>query len=313
MTRLAPDPLRFMLTLLIVAAAALALFTVWRHYEDDPWTRDGRLKADTVQVSTDVAGVVSRVYVHENQLVRKGDPLFDVDSQRYSAKLAQADATLADARATLANAIRERQRYRSLGDLISREVRDQKATAVAQAAADVGEQSAMRRVAAIDLDRSRVVAGVNGFVTGSTLRPGNYISPGTAAFALVDIDSYYVVGYFEETKLHRFRLGDRARITFLGDDRPLWGHVDSLAAGIADRELTQSPDALPNANPSFAWIRLAQRVPVRVVIERVPAGMRLVAGRTATVTIVPGSARAPVARPASAVVTNTAPSRRTSR
>jgi hypothetical protein len=111
------------------------------------------------------------------------------------------------------------------------------------------------------------------------------VTAGSPRFALLDTDSYYVLGYLEETKLHRFEIGDRAKITLLGDGRPLWGHVESLSAGITDRQQNSSGVLLPNITPTFSWVRLAQRVPVRVAIDSVPAGLRLVAGRTATVTI----------------------------
>lgn len=302
---------RILLTLLFVAGAVIAVVFVWRFYEDEPWTRDGRLSADVVQVAPDVSGLVTRIMVHDNHPVRAGQVLFYVDQERYSAQLEQADAQLANAAATLANDQREAARYLSLGDLVSREVRDQRATAVVQAEAQLRQMRANRRLSAINMERSAVRARVNGYVTGFTLRPGAYVSAGSPVFALVDTDAYYVLGYFEETKLHRFAIGDRAKVTLLGDDRPIWGHVDSMAAGITDREQSQSSVLLPNVNPTFSWIRLAQRVPVRVVIDSVPAGQRLVAGRTVTVEILPAAPRVvPRAVPRTAVVPNTAPLQR---
>ena len=214
----------------------------------------------------------------------------------------------ARARATLDDAVREERRYLALGDLVSREVRDQRVTASEVDRAAVRQALADRRIAQINYERSDVRARVDGYVTGLTMRPGDFIASGTPKFALLDTRSYYVLGYFEETKLHRFRLGDRVRIVLLGDTRPLWGHVDSMSAGIADREDTGSEALLPNITPTFSWVRLAQRVPVRIVIDTVPPGARLVAGRTATVTILPGdqAARRGGAQ-ASAISPNTAP------
>jgi multidrug resistance efflux pump len=265
----------------------VALVVLWQRYEDDPWTRDGKVRADAVQVAADVTGLVTQIRVHDNQYVRAGDVLFVVDKERYAAALEQADAVVARAQATLADAVREQRRYLALGDLVSREERDQRVTAADVDRAAVRQAIADRRVAQINFKRSDVRAGVDGYVTGFRIRPGDYVTSGTPRFALLDTNSYYVLGYFEENKLHRFRLGDRARIVLLGDTRPLWGHVDSMAAGIADREDSGSDALLPNVNPTFSWIRLAQRIPVRVVIDRIPAGVRLVAGRTATVTILP--------------------------
>lgn len=341
MTRLFGKFGRVILTLLLVAAAIAALVIVWRHYQRDPWTRDGIVQADVVKVSSDVSGLLTQLRVHDNQQVRRGDVLFTVDEQRYLARLAQAnaavsaaDASIVSARAdvlkaqtTLNRDLRDARRYMSLGDLVSQQERDQKVTAVeqdraslAQAQASVGsaiaqrrQAEANRRSAQIDVQRSTVRASVDGYVTGMTLRPGNYIQAGAQQFALLDTNSFYVAGYFEETKLHRFALGQRARINLLGDDRPVWGHVDSLSAGITDRQQNPSTNLLPNVTPTFSWIRLAQRVPVRVVIDRVPVGLRLIAGRTATVTILPGEpAVAPRALPASSVTPNTAPTARPS-
>ena len=204
--------------------------------------------------------------------------LFVVDQERYQAAYAQADAAVANAKATLDNAVVEQRRYLALGELVSQEVRDQRVTAAEQAAAQLKQALANLRVAQINLVRSSVKARVNGYITGFTMRPGDYVASGSPQFALVDTDSYYVLGYFEENKLHSFRLGDRAQVTLLGDHRSLWGHVDSMSAGIADREDTGSNMLLPNVTPTFSWIRLAQRVPVRVVIDTVPPGLRLVAG-----------------------------------
>lgn len=295
------------LTLLLVALAVVGLILVWRHYERDPWTRDGKIEADIVQVAPDVSGLVTRVLVHDNQPVVPGDTLFVVDDERYRAQLAKADADVASARAQLNNAIRERARYLSLGDLVSQEVRDQRVTQADTARAMLEQARANRRLAAINLERSAVKARVAGYITGFSLRPGDYVNSGQAEFALVDTQSYYAVGYFEETKLHRFRIGDRAQVTLLGDDRPMYGHIVSLSAGIANRERSTSPELLPNITPTFSWIRLAQRVPVRIVIDRVPVNLRLVVGRTATVTILPTANVQVPQVPASAIPANTTP------
>ncbi|MBH9536591.1 efflux RND transporter periplasmic adaptor subunit [Novosphingopyxis sp. YJ-S2-01] len=299
MTRLVPHIGRILLTLLMVALAIAAVVWIWRYYETDPWTRDGKVRVDVVEVSADVSGIVTDVLVRDNQPVKAGDPLFVIDRARFKTKLAQVDAGIENARASLANARRDSARYQSLGDLVSAEVRDQRATAVQLARADLRQKIADREMAALDLDRATVRARVNGLVTNLGLRPGDYVQTGKPVFALVDTDSYYVVGYFEETKLDEFRIGDKARVTLLGnDDRAILGHVDSISGGIDDRESQPSNNELPNIQPTFSWIRLAQRVPVRIVIDKIPRDMRLIAGRTASVTIVPTAApRRTVGRP----------------
>jgi multidrug resistance efflux pump len=287
MTRALVDIGRLALTLAFVAAALLALTALWRFYEDDPWTRDGKIRADSVAVAADVSGLVTETHVRDNQFVRAGTVLFVVDKERHQAQLEQADAAVARAHATLDNAMREQARYLALGDLVSREDKDQRVTAVEVGQAALRQALADRRIAEINFARSDVRARVSGYVVNFTLRPGDYVASGSPKFALLDTDSYYVLGYFEENKLRRLRPGDRARVVMLGDGQTVWGHVDSVAAGIADREDTGSSALLPNVTPTFSWIRLAQRVPVRIAIDKVPPGARLVAGRTATVTILP--------------------------
>ena len=277
---------RIVLTLVFVAVAVVCIVLVWRYYEEEPRTQDGRILADVVQVAADVPGLVTRVLVRENQAVRAGDVLFEVDPERYTAKLASADASIANSRATLGNAIRERDRYLSLGDLVSREQRDQYVTAVRQAATNLEVSIANRRGNAIDLERSLVRARVDGVVSRMTLRPGDYVGTGAGLFALLDSNSFHAAGFFEETKLHRLRVGDRARLVMIGDSRVIWGHVESVAPGITNTEEGSSAVLLPNITPTFTWIRLAQRVPVRIAIDRVPDGLQLISGRTVSVSIV---------------------------
>jgi multidrug resistance efflux pump len=154
-------------------------------------------------------------------------------------------------------------------------------------------------VAKLNLERSEVRASVNGVVTNFSMRPGNYVTAGSAVFALVDSDSFHIDGYFEETKLPRIQIGDPARVHLMGESRVIEGHVQSIAGGIADREREVSSDLLANINPTFSWVRLAQRVPVRIALDRVPAGVRLVTGRTATVEVMPRHAIASIRATAS--------------
>ncbi|MBN8907119.1 MAG: HlyD family secretion protein, partial [Rhodospirillales bacterium] len=139
--------------------------------------------------------------------------------------------------------------------------------------------------AQLNLDRSEVRATVDGSVTNFTMRPGDYVAAGTPVIALVDSASFHATGYFEETKLPRIRIGDRARVRMLGEGGLIEGHVESIASDIANREVSAGERLLPDVNPTFAWVRLAQRIPVRVAIDRVPPGTVLVSGRTATVEV----------------------------
>ena len=239
MSRLVFQVGQVLLTLLFVGLAILALVLVWRHYEHDPWTRDGKVQADIVQVAPDVTGLVTRILVHDNQPVVPGQTLFVVDNERYTAQLAQAEANIASARAQLNNAVRERARYLSLGDLVSQEVRDERVTTVeqdqaalvqarasldssARRASDLQAEANRERLAEVNMERSAVRAGVNGYITGFSMRPGDYVAAGQPAIRRCSIrDSYYVLAYMEETKLHRFRhRRPRARSDLLGDRSP---------------------------------------------------------------------------------------------
>lgn len=282
---------RLTITLVLVIAALLVAIWLWHRYERDPWTRDGHVRADIVRITPDVSGLVTEVPVHDNQHVQPGDLLFVVDRPRFRLALEQTDAAIQSARATLNQARREAARDLVLGDLVAKETHEQNVAHVATAAAALAQAQSNRDQAALNLRRTMVRATVAGTVTNLDLHPGDYVAAGQQALALVDDASIRVEGYFEETKLPQIRIGQRARVLLMGDAQPIEGHVDSIAAGISDTERSNTGNLLPNVNPTFTWIRLAQRIPVRIKLDRVPNGTRLIAGRTATVTLLQQAAR----------------------
>jgi len=280
---------RFAVTMAAAAVAAVVAWQLWVYYMEDPWTRDGRVRADVVLVAPDVSGLVAQVFVHDNQAVRVGDALFQIDPVRFQVALVAAQAAVAKDRAALAEAERDAARYNALpGNAVSSLSRDENNTAVLEAQAELDAAQADLAVAQLNLSRATVRATVNGVVTNFSMRPGDYVMTGNAVAALVDTDSMYVDGYFEETKLLRIAVGDKAQVTLLGGGGVIDGHVESIDAGIADNERMESPNLLADVNPTFTWVRLAQRVPVRIAIDKVPAGVRLIAGLTATVEVVEG-------------------------
>ncbi|MDR3521522.1 MAG: HlyD family secretion protein [Acidocella sp.] len=279
---------RFLVTLAMVLVAALVAWQLWVYYMLAPWTRDGRVRADIVEVAPDVSGLVSNVYVHDNQSVHIGDPLFQIDDVRFKVALQAAQAVVEKDKAALAQAGSDARRYNGLsGNAVSGEIRDQSNTAVLEAQAELDQANANEADAELNLTRATVRATVNGMITNFSMRPGDFVTRRTAVAALVDTDSIYVDGYFEETKLPRIAIGDKARVTLLGGGPALDGHVESIDSGITDNERVASPNLLADVNPTFTWVRLAQRVPVRIALDHVPAGTRLIAGLTATVEIVP--------------------------
>ncbi|MBQ1541013.1 MAG: efflux RND transporter periplasmic adaptor subunit [Caulobacteraceae bacterium] len=282
------NALRIAVTLAFVAAAVFAGSKLWRRYQVEPWTRDGRVRADVVQIAPDVSGLVTDVAVADNQPVKRGQVLFHVDRARYAIALRQAQAAVAAQGAALDQARREAARNRALGDLIAQETAEQSRARVEQAAAALAQAETSRDLAALNLQRTVVVAPMDGYLSDLPLRAGDYVTAGKPVMALVDVASFHVEGYFEETKLKGVAIGQQVSIRIMGDGRPLRGHVQSISAGIEDRERTSGANLLPNVNPTFSWVRLAQRVPVRIALDETPNDLRMIAGRTATVAIVGG-------------------------
>jgi RND family efflux transporter MFP subunit len=279
---------RFAVTALAVAAALAVGSYLWAYYVDAPWTRDGRVRADVVTVAPDVSGFVTEILVKDNQKVKRGDVIFRIDRVRFALALQQAEAVVAGRRAMLDQADADLRRYRELtANVVSQQKLEQVLAAQLQAKASYDLGIADQAVAQLNLDRSEVRAPVNGSISNMDLRPGTYVSAGKGIVALVDADSLHVDGYFEETKLPRIHVGDAVSIRLMGDSAQLTGHVESIAAGIEDRDRAAGSNLLANVTPTFSWVRLAQRVPVRIALDSIPATATLVAGRTATVEILP--------------------------
>jgi RND family efflux transporter MFP subunit len=283
--------LRPLVTLVTVAIALGVGYTLWDYYVNAPWTRDGKVRADVVAVAPDVSGLVTEVLVHDNQRVHKGDVLFRIDPDRFDLALRQAEAIVAGKQASLEQAESDYQRYDKLSDNAVSQQRLELAKAVADEAKAVHDQAvADRDLARLNRVRSEVRASVNGLITNMDLQPGAYVSVGHGVTALIDEDTLHVEGYFEETKLPRIHIGDAATVHLVGERTLLTGHVESIAGGIDDRERSSGSNLLANVNPTFSWVRLAQRIPVRIALDPLPKGILLVAGRTATVEVKPGPA-----------------------
>ena len=276
-------------TLAVVGGALWAAGKLWDRYELQPWTRDGRVRADVVQIAPDVSGLVTAVPVRDNQQVAAGTLLFEVDRARYELALRQVQAQLSAQKVALAQALREADRNRGLGTLVSQEASEQTRSRAEQARAAVAQAEVAVDGAKLNLARAEIRAPSAGTITNFDLRQGAYATAGHPVLALVDAASLYVEGYFEETKLPRIHVGDAVEVKPMGANRALTGRVESLSAGIADRDRSTSANLLPSVNPTFNWVRLPQRVPVRVKLDPLPAGERLVAGQTVTVQVMPGS------------------------
>ncbi len=275
------------LTLIAVVIAAFVLKHLWHYYHDEPWTRDGHLRADVVKIAPDVSGLVTAVEVSDNQPVHRGQPLFEIDRSRYRIALSQATAAVEKATASLHQLQREASRNHTLSDLVSKEIVEEGRSKVAVAQAALDEANNAVELARLNLQRTTVFSPVDGYVNDRTVRVGDYVSTGRPVLSVVDSRSFHVDGYFEETKLARIRIGQPAKVEVMGESHPLHGHVQSIAAGIEDRDRTSGSSLLPDVNPTFNWVRLAQRVPVRIKLDGDPGDVRLIVGRTATVIVLP--------------------------
>ena len=283
---------RVVITLLVVAFACVVVWRMTMYYMFAPWTRDGHIRADVVQIAPDVSGLIKQVDVRDNQPVTRDQVLFVIDQERFKLALRQAQATVADRKETLAQAQRENRRNRGLGNLVSRELLEESQSRELRAQAALIEAEVMVDSAQLNLDRTVVRSPVEGYANDRAPRVNEFVTAGRPVLSIVDSSSFHIDGYFEETKLDGIHVGQAVDIRVVGDNARLRGHVESIVAGIEDRDRTSGQNLLPNVNPAFSWVRLAQRIPVRIVFDDVPEDFRMIAGRTATVSIIEGSAKA---------------------
>ncbi|UTH35032.1 HlyD family secretion protein [Pseudomonas sp. KHPS1] len=278
--------LRVGITLSLVAVAVLAGSWLWQHYLYSPWTRDARVRADVVTIAPDLAGWVRELKVRDNQHVAADELLMSLDRERYQVALEQAQAVAETRRQQLLLREHEAGRRMRLGpQAISAELRDNAQISAEIARGEYRQAQVAVRSAELDLARSEVRAPRAGQVTNLRLAEGNYVRAGEPVLALVDESSFYVQAYFEETKLPRIRIGAPVEIWLMSGDQPLRGEVESISRGIADRNASPDGQLLADVEPTFNWVRLAQRIPVRIKLDEVPEGLVLSAGMTASVRV----------------------------
>jgi RND family efflux transporter MFP subunit len=268
---------------LALAALAIALgCSLWMRYMDAPWTRDGRVRADVISVAPDVAGIITTVAVTDNQEVRRGDLLFVIDEARYHVALDQAIASLDGFRKEATLRREEAARRASLdAAVVSSENKQAALWVAAVAEAKVKEAQTAVEAARINFRRTRVLAPVDGYVANLNVHPGDYAIVGKAVIAIVDRHSFRVEAYFEETRLPGVHDGDRAEIRMLGSDLRFTGHVTGMAKAISEPEIS---GLLSDVNPTFHWVRLAQRIPVTIHLDSGDSN-RLASGMTCTVIV----------------------------
>ena len=277
---------RVILTLLTTALAVVVVWHLVMYYMFAPWTRDGHVRANVIQIAPDVSGLISTVSVQDNQSVSQGDVLFTIDQARFELALAQAQATLDARKETLAQASREAQRNKALGNLVAREQLEESQSLESRARSALAEAQVAVDTAKLNLERSVIRSPVDGYLNDRAPRANEFVTAGRPVLSVVDGNSFHVDGYFEETKIRHIRVGQRVDIRLMGESEPPHGTVHSISAAIEDRDRSSGSNLLPNVNPAFSWVRLAQRIPVRVTLDEVPESIHLIAGRTATVTII---------------------------
>jgi multidrug resistance efflux pump len=281
-----------LVTLIVLVLAGVCVWTVWMAYVAAPWTRDGSVRAYVVTITPEISGRIVQLPVVDNQFVRKGDLLMAVDPTDYAIAVDQTQAAADQAKANAENAQREAERRAKLSLLeTSEEEKQTYRTAAIAAAATARQAVANLAQARVNLERATIRSPVNGHVTNLLVQIGDYANAKQPAISVVDTDSYWVDAYFEETALGAINTGDRATIELMGYRTLLQGRVASIARGITVANAVRGQSGLADVNPIFTWVRLARRIPVRIELEHVPDGVRLVAGQTASVQIIPSADR----------------------
>ena len=291
MFKSARQAVRVVITLSILAAACFAGTVIWTHYLTAPWTRDGQVLAYVVDLAPEVSGRVTALHVQDNQEVHKGQLLYEIDPVDYQFDVANAQATVNSRVSDVQNKRNEAARRARLSDLSTSQEEQQTYNSTAdQATAAYASAASQLNQAKINLDRTKVLSPVNGFITNLQLRVGDYATKGTRNLSLLDSDSFWIVGYFEETKIAAIKVGDPAVCALMGFRDPIRGHVESIARGISTPNTSPGTGGLASVSPVFTWVRLAQRIPVRIHIDAIPDTVTIAAGMTATVSIGPDAA-----------------------
>jgi len=276
---------RTAITVVMVILAFIAIFRAWVYYTESPWTRDARFSADVVAIAPDVAGLITDVKVHDNQLVQKDQVLFTIDQPRYQKAVEEAEADVAYYRALASEKRREAGRRNKLGiQAMSREEIDQSNNVLQTVIHQQAKAQATLDLAKLDLERTIIRAPAAGWITNLNVYTGEFITRGSTAVALVKQNSFYVLAYMEETKLEGVRAGYRAEITPLGSNRVIKGTVDSVAAGVTNASSSRDAKGMATIDSNLEWVRLAQRVPVRIRLDDQKENL-WPAGTTATVVI----------------------------
>ncbi len=273
-------------TLAIALVAILIGALTWQHYVNAPWTRNGTVRVQVANIAPQISGKIAELRVADNQFVHKGDVLYVIDRFDFDVAARVARAVLDQRAADLEVKQAEARRRQNLTDLATTPEEQQIYVGNAVQAKAAYEAAAHQLAQAnLNLKRTEIVSPVDGYVTNLLLRVGDYAVTGVSNVSVIDSNSFWIDGYFEETKMARVCVGDRAEAQLMGYARPIIGHVSTITRGVSASNAAAGTQGLPNVDPIYTWVRLAQRVPVRIAIDDVPPEVPLVSGMTATVTI----------------------------
>ena len=282
--------IKLLLTLGIIGAAAYFGYHKYQDYFDNPWTRDGQVRTQVIQVAPRVTGMVTKIHVVDNQKVKKGDLLFEIDPSQYQIKVLQAKArlqrTLEAAKGTKIEYERIKKIYEKDRGAVSQKDLVRNETAYFKSLADIDSAKESLKAAELNLSFTKVYAEVDGYVSNINFQIGTQATANKPILALVDTSSFWVFGFFKEDAIPNVKVGDDAVVTLLAyPDTPLKGKVESIAWGIDHSDGNPGSNLLPKVKPVFQWIRLAQRIPVRIKLTDVPQNVKLRFGLTASVMI----------------------------
>ncbi|MCW3173329.1 HlyD family secretion protein [Shewanella subflava] len=282
---------RYFITTIVAIAAIAGIYTQYKHYNENPWTRDGQVRAHIIQITPRVTGPVVKIGINDNSQVNKGDLLFEIDPSLYQVSLNNALAKQLQAKAVLDKAINENNRATALekrkqGTVSVLDLNNFE-NAVQTAKANLAAVNALVEEAQLNLNFTKVYAPTGGFVTNLNLREGAQVVANSPVIALIDKNSFWIEGFFKETDLKGVKSGDKALVTLMMDtDKIIKAQVDSIGYGISKSDGSTGNTLLPTVNPNFQWIRLAQRIPVKLLLNDVPEDIQLRVGITASVKII---------------------------
>jgi multidrug resistance efflux pump len=281
------------INLALVALLAWYGYQKFEAYINNPWTRDGQVRGQVIQVAPRVSGMVMRITVIDNQYVSRGDLLFEIDAQPFEIAVSQAKANLQRHRISSKSSKIEYDRLLDIvkqdaGAVSARDLNRREANYL-QSLSQIEVALESLHSANLNLSYTRVHASVDGYVSNINFQIGDQAVANSPIVALVDSNSFWVFGYFRESEIEHIRIGDPARVTLMAyPERPIEGSVESLGWGIAPSDGNTGYNLLPSIKPVFQWIRLAQRIPVRIKLAPLPENVELRFGFTASVMILSG-------------------------